>query len=140
LLAAYPVSTSRAAPSCVSGSFGTPSGLHQIAERAGAGEPAGMVFKGRRPLGFTWENAPEEMRGQNLVTSRILWLDGVEPGKNRGGNCDTRERFIYIHGTNQEDKIGSPNSHGCVLLRNADMLALFEAVPAGAEAAFVWIG
>ncbi|MDR2844577.1 MAG: L,D-transpeptidase [Puniceicoccales bacterium] len=137
LWADYPVSTSRAAPSCVPDSLGTPTGLHQIAERIGAGAVAGTVFKGRQALGFTWENAPEELRGQNLITSRILWLDGLETGKNRGDGCDTHGRYIYIHGTNQEEKIGTPNSHGCVLLRNADVIALFDSVPSGA---FVWIG
>ncbi|MDR1497889.1 MAG: L,D-transpeptidase [Puniceicoccales bacterium] len=139
-ISVYPVSTSRAAPSNIPESLGTPMGLHQIAAHLGAGELPGMVFKGRRPLGFTWENAPEELRGRNLITSRILWLDGLEDGKNRGAGCDTRARHIYIHGTNQEDKIGHRNSHGCVLLRNADMIALFDAVPTDEEAAFVWIG
>lgn len=137
VLAEYPVSTSRAAPSCVPGSLGTPTGLHQIAEKIGAGEPEGMVFKGRVPLGFHWRDAPPAMRGENLITSRILWLDGLEPGRNRGAGCDTHGRYIYIHGTNQEEKIGTPNSHGCVLLRNADAVALFATVPTGT---FVWIG
>ncbi|MDR2863288.1 MAG: L,D-transpeptidase [Puniceicoccales bacterium] len=136
-VAHYAVSTSRAAPSCIPDSLGTPTGLHQIADRIGAGEAPGMVFKGRRPLGFVWQNAPEAMRAQNLITSRILWLDGLDPGKNRGPGCDTYARYIYIHGTNQEDKIGTPNSHGCVLLRNTDVIALFDAVPSGA---LVWIG
>jgi hypothetical protein len=136
LVAEYPVSTSRAAPSCVPDSLGTPLGLHQIAEKIGAGEPEGMVFKGRKALGFHWRDAPPEMRGENLITSRILWLDGLEPGVNRGADCDTHGRYVYLHGTNQEDKIGTPNSHGCVLLRNADILALFDAVPSGA---LVWI-
>lgn len=134
---AWPISTSRAEPSCVPDSLGTPRGLHQIAEKIGAGEPIGTVFKGRTPLGFVWQNAPEPLRDENLITSRILWLDGLEAGKNRGAGCDTHSRYVYIHGTNQEGKIGTRNSHGCVLLRNADMLSVFDAAPTGA---FVWIG
>ena len=130
------VSTSRATPSCIPGSLGTPIGLHRIAERIGDGEPCGMVFKGRLPQGFTWENASQTMYSENLITTRILWLDGLELGKNRGSGCDTHARYIYIHGTNQEVAIGSPNSHGCILLRNADMLTLYDSVPSGS---LVWI-
>ena len=135
-LAAYPVSTSRAAPSCIPDSLGTPDGLHQIRERIGENAPSGMVFKGRQPLGFSFSDAPEEMQRENLITSRILWLDGLEDGKNHGLGCDTHSRYVYIHGTNQEEKIGTPNSHGCVLLNNTDMIALFDSV---SSAAFVWI-
>lgn len=137
LLARHKVSTSRAAPSCVPDSLGTPLGLHQVAQKIGAGEPPGMVFKGRKPLGFTWREAPPEQRGENLITTRILWLDGLEPGQNRGEGCDTRSRHIYIHGTNQHERLGSPNSHGCILLSDEAVLGLFDAVP---EGAFVWIG
>lgn len=136
LVAEYPVSTSRATPSCVPDSLGTPLGLHQVSEKIGTGEPEGIVFKGRKPQGFHWRDAPEAMRSENLITSRILWLDGLEDGKNHGPGCDTHGRYVYIHGTNQEEKIGTPNSHGCVLLRNADVVALFDAVSAGT---FVWI-
>lgn len=95
-----------------------------------------MVFKARLPLGFSFADAPEEMQKENLITSRILWLDGLEEGRNRGPGCDTHARYVYIHATNQEDKIGTPNSHGCVLLNNANMIALFNAI---SPAAFVWI-
>jgi hypothetical protein len=136
-LAAYSISTSRAAPSCIPNSLGTPTGLHQVAEKIGAGEPLGMVFKGRVPQGFHWREVPLAQRGENLITTRILWLEGLEPAHNQGLGCDTHARYIYIHGTNQADKIGSPNSHGCVLLRDADILELFEATP---REALVWIG
>ncbi|MDR1817663.1 MAG: L,D-transpeptidase [Puniceicoccales bacterium] len=130
LVAEYPVSTSRAAPSCVPDSLGTPLGLHEIAERIGAGAPAGMVFVGRVAQGFLWRDAPPELAPakKNLVTTRILWLAGLEDGVNRGTGCDTHSRYIYIHGTNQPEKIGTPNSHGCVLLRDADVIALFDAL------------
>ncbi|MDR2512653.1 MAG: L,D-transpeptidase [Puniceicoccales bacterium] len=130
------VSTSRAAPSCIPGSFGTPTGLHRVAERIGDGEPCGTVFKGRLSQGFTWENSPQTVCTENLITTRILWLDGLEVGKNRGPGCDTHSRCVYIHGTNQEVAIGRPNSHGCVLLGNADMLSLYDTVPRGS---LVWI-
>ena len=133
---AHAVSTSRAPASCVPDSLGTPTGLHRVAERIGGGAPAGTVFKGRQPLGFAWQDAPEALRGENLITSRILWLDGLEEGKNRGAGCDTHARYIYIHGTNQEGRIGTRNSHGCILLGNADMVALFDAVPPDT---LVWI-
>ncbi len=91
-----------------------------------------MVFKGRVATGQCyWECAPEEQE-KNLITTRILWLEGLEDGHNRGPGRDTFARYVYIHGTNQEDRIGTPNSHGCVLLRNAEVVELFDTVPEGA--------
>ena len=136
LVAEYVVSTSRAEPSCVANSLGTPSGLHRIAEKIGGDAPLGMVFKARKPTGWRhWEN-PNAASMDNLITSRILWLEGLEEGKNRGGDRDTHARYVYIHGTNQEDKLGTPNSHGCVLLGNVEMIRLFATLPSGA---YVWI-
>lgn len=128
------VSTARAGIGCVQDSQRTPTGLHQVCEKIGAGAPAGMVFKARQPTGSlasTWPT-PED----NLITSRILWLDGLEPGHNQGTDAegrvvDTCRRFVYIHGTNQTDKLGQPNSHGCVLLSDDDVIRLFDAVPVG---------
>lgn len=134
----YPVSTSLRAPSNVRDSLGTPRGLHEIAERIGGEQPIGMVFKGRRPTGRHY--AEHEDDG-NLITSRILWLRGLEPGRNAGedaeGRCvDTFARYVYIHGTNREERIGRPQSAGCVLLRNLDMIALHDATRVGD---LVWI-
>ena len=130
----YVVSTARAGQGCVQDSHQTPDGLHQVCEKIGAAALPGMVFKGRQPTGklaSEWAT-PED----NLITSRILWLDGLEPGRNQGVTADgkvvdTRRRFVYIHGTNQTAKLGQPNSHGCVLLSDTDVVRLFDVVPVG---------
>lgn len=125
----YPVSTSRKPPSCVENSLGTPLGWHKVVKKIGAGEPAGMVFIGRKPTGKCyWEYPVDD--SENRITTRILRLRGLQPGLNSGPGVDTYDRYVYIHGTNQEDRIGSPNSHGCILLANADVIELFEIVPA----------
>src|SRR5271167_3284446 len=99
----YVISTSKRPPSNVAGSLGTPRGLHEIAERIGAGQPAGTVFKARIPTGMHFsEVASDEAGSGNLITSRILWLRGLEPGVNLGGDVDTFKRLIYIHGTQRE--------------------------------------
>lgn len=131
LVKSYPISTSRRPPSNIKGSLGTPRGLHEIAERIGAGQPPGMVFKSRVPTGRHYHELPETPENENLITSRILWLRGLEPGVNRGGEVDTYQRYVYIHGTNHEDRIGEPLSSGCVLMRNLEILELYEEVRAG---------
>jgi hypothetical protein len=136
-VAEYVVSTSRNPPSCLEDSLGTPTGLHRVAEKIGADAPAGTVFKGRVSQGLTFSEMPAADGMKNLTTSRILWLEGQEEGVNRGPGRDSKARYIYIHGTNQEAHLGRPNSHGCVLLGNCDVIALFDAVPAGT---LVWIG
>lgn len=132
----YAISTSRRPPSNVKNSLGTPRGLHEIAERIGAGQPPGTVFKSRVPTGLHYREIATAKDDTNLITSRILWLRGLEPGVNRGGDVDTYERYIYIHGTNHEDRIGEPLSAGCVVMRNLDLVALFEEVRVGD---LVWI-
>ena len=126
----YDISTSRAAPSCVKDSLGMPTGLHKIDGKIGAGAPLDTVFRARVPSGTLAEQTPEE-RAKNLITARIMRLRGLEDGVNAGGNVDTFDRYVYIHGTNQEDKIGTPNSHGCLLMRNADIAELFDVVNDG---------
>jgi L,D-transpeptidase catalytic domain len=133
LVQAFPVSTSLRPASNVKDSLGTPRGLHEIAERIGGEQPSGMVFKGRRPTG---RHFCESEDNGNLITSRILWLRGLEPGVNAGEDAegrvvDTYARYVYIHGTNREDRIGQPQSAGCVLLANAAMIALYEQVRVG---------
>jgi hypothetical protein len=128
---AYLISTSKRAPSNIRHSLGTPRGLHAIAERIGAGQPPGMVFKARVPTGRHYSELPDASSEDNLITSRILWLRGLEPGTNLGGEVDTYERYIYIHGTNHETRIGTPLSAGCVLMRNLDIVELFEEVRPG---------
>jgi hypothetical protein len=133
-LRTYKVSTARAGVGCVAESLCTPTGLHRILERIGAGALQGMVFKARVPTGTLSKDWPTVE--DNLITTRILRLDGLEAGYNKGTNAqgqsvDTHSRFVYIHGTNQAAKLGQPNSHGCILLSDDDVTELFEAVPSG---------
>jgi hypothetical protein len=132
----YVVSTSKRPPSNVKNSLGTPRGLHEIAERIGADQPPGAVFKARRPTGRHFSEMPDAAADTNLITTRILWLRGLEPGVNRGGDVDTYERYVYIHGTNQEARLGEPISAGCVLMRNLDVIELYDEVRTGD---LVWI-
>src|SRR5471032_642308 len=136
LVKSYVISTSRRPPSNVKNSLGTPRGLHEIAERIGAGQPPGMVFQSRVSTGRHFSELPDKKEEANLITSRILWLRGLEPGVNLGGDVDTYERYVYIHGTNHEDRIGEPMSGGCVLMRNLDLIELYERVRPGD---LVWI-
>ena len=130
LLRTYLVSTSRAEPNCLKDSLGTPLGLHKIDGKIGAGENPETVFRGRKPDGLLGEQSPSEKK-KNLILSRIMRLHGLEEGINAGGELDTFDRYVYIHGTNQADKIGVPNSHGCVLLAPKDMIELFDLAPDG---------
>lgn len=129
----YVISTSRRPPSNVKGSLGTPPGLHAIAEKVGAGTPPGIVFKARRSTGFHFSEYHDDKEGAsgNLITTRILWLKGLEPGVNAGGEVDTYHRYVYIHGTNHEDQLGKPQSAGCVLMNNVEIIELFDWVRAG---------
>jgi UDP-N-acetylmuramate--alanine ligase len=110
------------------GSNRTPLGWHRVAARIGAGAEPGTVFKSREPTGDVWRG---EVRADDLITTRILWLDGLEPGQNRGPGCDSRERYIYFHGTNHEDRLGEPASSGCIRMSNADVVRLFDRVGEG---------
>jgi hypothetical protein len=138
LVRSYVISTSARPPSNLKNSLGTPRGHHEIAERIGAGQPPGMVFKGRVPTGRHFlelvaaNAAPaSDVAMGSLITSRILWLRGLEPGVNAGGDVDTHARYIYIHGTNREDRLGTPQSSGCILMRNDEIVALHEEVRRG---------
>lgn len=130
LLEVFEISTSRKPPSCVENSEGTPTGLHMIDGKIGADAPINTVFRGRAAQGLVSEQTAEEQK-KNLITTRIMRLRGLEKGKNAGHGRDTFNRYVYIHGTNQEDKIGTPNSHGCLLLRNGDVARLFDIVSDG---------
>jgi len=125
-------STSRFGISQVAGSNGTPLGLHRVVEKIGGGWPVGTVFEGRKPVGYTWQGMPDAK-----ITTRILWLEGLEPGFNRGGNMDSHARYIYIHGTGDETTIGRPMSCGCIHLAADDLIPLFDQLPGGT---LVWIG
>jgi hypothetical protein len=133
----YVISTSRRPPSCVQDSLGTPLGLHEIAERIGAGQPPGMVFKSRLPTGRHFREMTEAEQETNLITTRILRLRGLEPGLNQGDGIDSYARYIYLHGTNHEYRLGTPASGGCVLMNNVEIAALYDEVRAGDQ---VWIG
>jgi hypothetical protein len=131
LVRSHLASTSKRPPSNVKGSLGTPRGLHEIAERVGAGQPPGTVFKSRVATGHHFSEWPEGQETDNLITSRILWLRGLEAQVNSGGEVDTYNRYIYIHGTNHEEGIGTPMSAGCVWMRNLEIVELYDEVRAG---------
>ena len=157
----YPCSTSRFGIGQVENSNCTPLGLHRIAEKIGAGEPAGTVFKGRQIIGYskggscdassqkgdssalaagsgaaTRASLPRVEFADAKITTRILWLEGLEPGFNRDGSVDSHARYIYIHGTGEETTIGRPASCGCIHLADADLIPLFDLLPGGT---LVWI-
>lgn len=96
-----------------------------------------MVFKSRIPTGRHFSELPESDMQRQLITSRILWLRGLEPGVNRGGDVDSHDRYIYLHGTNHEDRIGEPMSAGCIELRNLDIIELYEQVRTGDQVLIV---
>lgn len=131
-LGGFPVSSGLNGPGEQSGSGCTPRGLHRVRLRIGAGCPEGTVFVGRRPTGelYTPELAAR-YPGRDWILTRILWLTGCEGGRNRGGEVDTLRRFIYIHGCPDTEPMGVPCSHGCIRMRNGDLLTLFEQVPNG---------
>jgi hypothetical protein len=122
------ISTSLRPPSNVKDSLGTPRGLHEIAEKHGAGQPPGIVFKARVATGKHFTEFSAEEQARNLITTRILWLRGLEPGVNQGGNVDTYERYVYIHGTNHEERLGTPFSGGCIEMPNLGIIELFDQV------------
>ena len=131
LLKKYRCSTSRFGIGEITGSNKTPRGLHRIAEKIGDGCPVGTVFKERKIVGYTSQGFPDAS-----ITTRIMWLEGLEPGFNRGGNVDSHDRYIYIHGTGDESTIGRPASHGCVHLAAEDLIPLYDKLPVGT---LVWI-
>lgn len=128
----YRVSTARNGAGEEKGSYRTPRGRHIVRARIGAGAPLGAAFRGRRPTGELWSpalaaSAPE----RDWILTRILWLSGTEPGRNRLGSVDSMQRYIYIHGTPDTEPMGVPLSIGCVRMRNRDVAELFDLVPAG---------
>ena len=130
----YPVSTSKYGTGNQNGSEQTPLGLHRIKDKLGGAMPVNEVFIGRVPHGSLDECIE---RGVDLpddvIMSRIMWLEGMEPGRNKGGYVDTYQRYIYIHGTNHEEDIGTPASIGCIRMCNQDIVELFRLVDAGTE-------
>jgi L,D-transpeptidase YbiS len=132
LVRRYPVSTASKGAGEKAGSNCTPRGRHVIRARIGAGMPSGAVFVGRRPTGEVHTRALAAANPErDWILTRILWLSGCEPGINRLGEVDTMRRYIYIHGCPDGAPIGTPGSIGCVRMRNADMIELFDRVPVG---------
>jgi lipoprotein-anchoring transpeptidase ErfK/SrfK len=126
------VSTSKHGAGEVRGSHKTPRGRHVIRAKIGAGAPLNTVFRGRRPTGevYSAELAGAHPR-RDWILTRILWLSGIEVGRNRLGNVDTMRRYIYIHGTPDSETLGLPGSIGCIRMANRDIVELFDLVPAG---------
>lgn len=128
----YAVSTGRNGVGEMNGSGCTPRGLHRVRVRIGDGCPAGSVFRGRRPTGEVCdERLVAAYPERDWILTRILWLTGCEPGRNRGGSVDTLRRYIYIHGCPNSEPMGEPRSHGCIRMRDADLIALFDLTPTG---------
>ena len=132
LLRRYSVSTAANGAGEVCGSHCTPRGKHLIRAKIGAGQAENTVFVRRRPTGEIY--TPElgaQFPERDWILTRILWLSGCEIGFNRLGENDTMRRYIYIHGTPDSVQLGAPGSHGCIRMRNADLIELFDLVPAG---------
>ncbi|MDH4273546.1 MAG: L,D-transpeptidase [Gammaproteobacteria bacterium] len=132
LIAQYSVSTALNGPGERAQSGCTPRGAHIVRAKIGGGQPLGAVFIGRRPTGEVYSTALRASQPQrDWILTRILWLSGTQPGFNRLGNVDTMRRYIYIHGTPDEEPMGEPRSHGCVRMRNSDIMELFDKIPVG---------
>jgi lipoprotein-anchoring transpeptidase ErfK/SrfK len=130
----YPVSTSKYGTGSENGSEKTPLGLHRIKDKIGGAMPMNMVMVGREPKGMLEDCIRDGVElPDDVITSRIMWLEGMEPGRNQGGHVDTYNRYIYIHGTSEEDKIGTPASIGCIRMLNKDVVELYRLVDIGTE-------
>jgi lipoprotein-anchoring transpeptidase ErfK/SrfK len=106
--------------------------LHKIRAKIGKICPENTVFVGRRPTGELYHpSLRAQFPNRDWILTRILWLSGLEPGKNRFGNVDTMRRYVYIHGCPDDDKMGIPSSHGCIKMRNSDVISLFDLVEIG---------
>ncbi|NEX22233.1 L,D-transpeptidase [Thiorhodococcus mannitoliphagus] len=131
-LACYRVSTGLNGVGEANGSGCTPRGLHRVRIRIGDRCPIGTVFRGRRPTGEVYDEALAAAHpGRDWILTRILWLTGCESGRNRGGCVDTLRRYVYIHGCPDSEPMGVPRSHGCIRMRNQELIELFDWTPAG---------
>lgn len=128
----YLVSTALNGPGERRDSGCTPRGRHVVRARIGAGAPVGAVFRGRRPTSEIWTPAFAAANpDRDWILSRIMWLSGCEPGRNRLGQVDSMRRYIYIHGTGDDQPMGVARSHGCIRMRNRDVIELFDLVAGG---------
>ncbi len=132
-VASYSISTAKNGVGQRYGSFQTPLGKHRIYKKIGADEPVNTVFIAREPTGELYSPELEQAHPERTdwILTRILWLEGLEPGLNQGGEVDSRDRKIYIHASPESRPMGQPFSHGCICLHNQDMLALFNTVDKG---------
>ena len=132
LIGGYQVSTAANGPGEIIGSECTPRGLHRIRLKIGAGCPDNAVFSGRRFTGEIYTDTLGQSEHQrDWILTHIIWLTGCESGRNRGGQCDSLHRYIYIHGTPDTEPMGVARSHGCIRMRNSDLVELFEQVEKG---------
>jgi len=130
VVSAYPVSTASKGAGEERGSYCTPRGAHLVRAKIGKGLAANTVFVARRPTGESYTpQLGEQFPGRDWILTRILWLSGREPGRNRLGSVDTMRRYVYIHGSPDSAAMGAPGSHGCIRMRNADIVDLFDRVP-----------
>lgn len=128
----YPISSANNGPGEQLDSECTPRGVHRVAEKIGDGRPLNTVFVGRVPTGEIYSSELAENSGErDWILTRILWLEGCEPGKNQGGNVDSKKRYIYIHGTPDSTAMRMPGSRGCIRMRNLDVVDLFDKVKVG---------
>ena len=128
----YAVSAAAKGGGEINGSNQTPRGLHIIKAKIGEAMPVNTIFRGRRPVGEVYTpQLAKTSPHRDWILTRILWLGGCEPGKNRFGKVDTLRRYIYIHGTPDDTKTGAPGSIGCIRMHNADVVELFDAVVVG---------
>lgn len=129
----YPVSTAEAGLGNLSGSYKTPLGIHKIANKIGENAELGAIFKARQNTQTIAKilKRPEDKSDSDNITTRILWLTGMEQGVNLGGDVDTRDRYIYIHGTDEEGRLGTSASHGCIRMGNHEIIELFDRVDIG---------
>lgn len=130
LRASYSISSSRYGVGQSNGSLRTPLGIHRVSEMFGNNEPLGRVFKARQPQQEIVQPG-EKSKSEDIITSRIIWLEGLQFGFNRGGDCDSHDRYIYIHGTHDEARIGQPASIGCIRMKNSDVAVLYEMIEVG---------
>ncbi|WP_319238364.1 L,D-transpeptidase [uncultured Propionivibrio sp.] len=129
-LGEWPVSTALRGAGEARNSLRTPRGRHVIRAKIGAGQPENTVFVARRPSGEILDaELAAAHPNRDWILTRILWLSGCEPGRNRLGNVDTMRRYIYIHGTSESEALGRPASHGCIRMGNADIIDFFDRVP-----------
>ena len=132
LAAVYPVSTASRGAGERMGSEQTPRGQHEVRELIGTGAPHGAVFVGRRLTGELCTEALQAAHpDRDWILTRVIWLSGLEEGRNKGGDVDSYDRYIYIHGTSDEASLGTPASHGCIRMRNTDVIALFALLEVG---------